>query len=229
MASGINDTFRQVGIAVGIAAWGALFLGRGADKVAELAAGTPAAEGDHPRQLIEAASSGNLGQALNAVPRGARETVSHAAREGFLSGINEILLLGGAARPHRVRAGPAARPRGRDRARGGPRGGRRARQDRRPARLRRSARLAWVPRWPSTVRRGRPSALTADDVLGSAASVSSFCSRCSSRPQRRPPPPPKSSARAAKPSTKAAKRRRRRRGRRRTAEMAVQADSPEGR
>jgi hypothetical protein len=95
MAAGINDTFRQVGIAVGIAAWGALFLGRGADKVSELAAGTPAAEGDHPRQLMEAASSGNLGQALNAVPAGARETVSHAAREGFLSGMNEILLLGG--------------------------------------------------------------------------------------------------------------------------------------
>src|SRR5213078_5191683 len=52
MASGINDTFRQVGIAVGVAAWGAIFLGRGADKVSTLAAGTPAAHGDHPRQLI---------------------------------------------------------------------------------------------------------------------------------------------------------------------------------
>ena len=29
MASGINDTFRQVGVAVGIAAWGAIFVGRG--------------------------------------------------------------------------------------------------------------------------------------------------------------------------------------------------------
>jgi MFS family permease len=94
MAAGINDTFRQVGIAVGIAAWGALFLGRGSDKVGELAAGTPAAEGDHPRQLIEAASSGHLGQALGAVPEGARETVAHAAREGFLAGINEIIVLG---------------------------------------------------------------------------------------------------------------------------------------
>jgi EmrB/QacA subfamily drug resistance transporter len=94
MASGINDTFRQVGIAVGIAAWGALFLGRGASKVTELAAGTPAAGGDRPRQLIEAASSGNLGQALNAVPAGARGTVAHATREGFLAGMNEVLLLG---------------------------------------------------------------------------------------------------------------------------------------
>ena len=94
MASGINDTFRQVGISVGIAAWGALFLGRGADKVSELAAGTPAAHGDRPRQLIEAASSGNLNQALGSVPDGARATVAHAAREGFLAGMNEILLLG---------------------------------------------------------------------------------------------------------------------------------------
>ena len=33
MAAGINDTFRQVGIAVGIAAWGAIFLSRGASEV----------------------------------------------------------------------------------------------------------------------------------------------------------------------------------------------------
>ena len=41
MAAGINDTFRQVGVAVGIAAWGAIFVGRGAAKVSELTAGTP--------------------------------------------------------------------------------------------------------------------------------------------------------------------------------------------
>ena len=48
MAAGINDTFRQVGIAVGIAAWGAIFLSRGASEVEQLAAGTPAATGDVP-------------------------------------------------------------------------------------------------------------------------------------------------------------------------------------
>jgi EmrB/QacA subfamily drug resistance transporter len=95
MASGINDTFRQVGIAVGIAAWGALFLARGADKAAELTAGTPGAGGDRPRQLVEAVSSGNLDHALGAIPPGSREAVANAAREGFLSGLNEILLLGG--------------------------------------------------------------------------------------------------------------------------------------
>jgi len=95
MASGINDTFRQVGIAVGIAAWGAIFLGRGESEVRELAAGTPAATGDRPRELVEASSSGNLDQALGAVPAGSRETVGDAAREGFLAGMNDILVLGG--------------------------------------------------------------------------------------------------------------------------------------
>jgi hypothetical protein len=95
MAAGINDTFRQVGIAIGIAAWGAIFLGRGAEKVEELAAGTPAATGERPRQLIEAVSSGNLDGALAAVPPGSREGVANAAREGFLSGLNELFVLGG--------------------------------------------------------------------------------------------------------------------------------------
>jgi EmrB/QacA subfamily drug resistance transporter len=94
MASGINDTFRQVGVAVGIAVWGAIFVSRGAGKVEELAAGTPAASGERPRQLVEAASSGNLDQALAAVPPEAREAASNAAREGFLAGLNDVLTLG---------------------------------------------------------------------------------------------------------------------------------------
>jgi len=95
MATGINDTFRQVGVAVGIAAWGAVFLARGESKLTDLAAGTPAAAGERPRELIEATSSGNLERALEGVPASARETVETAAREGFLSGFNEILVLGG--------------------------------------------------------------------------------------------------------------------------------------
>jgi EmrB/QacA subfamily drug resistance transporter len=94
MAAGINDTFRQVGVAVGIAVWGAIFVGRGADKVAELTAGTPVANGDRPRELVEAASSGNLDQALAAIPPGARQAASNAAGEGFLTGLNDVLVLG---------------------------------------------------------------------------------------------------------------------------------------
>ena len=94
MAAGINDTFRQVGVAVGVAAWGAIFLGRGAAKISELAAGTPAAAGNHPRQLLEAASDGRLRSALATVPHGARALLTSATREGFLSGLNAILVIG---------------------------------------------------------------------------------------------------------------------------------------
>jgi EmrB/QacA subfamily drug resistance transporter len=94
MAAGINDTFRQVGVAVGVAAWGAVFLGRGADRVAELTAGTPAATGERPRQLVEAASSGDLGTALAGLPPGSRASAAAAARDGFLTGLNEVLVLG---------------------------------------------------------------------------------------------------------------------------------------
>jgi predicted MFS family arabinose efflux permease len=95
MAAGINDTFRQVAIAVGVAAWGAIFLARGADKISTVAAGTPAATGDHPRTLIEAASGGQLGSALAHVPHGARELAANATHQGFLSGLNTILVIGG--------------------------------------------------------------------------------------------------------------------------------------
>jgi EmrB/QacA subfamily drug resistance transporter len=95
MAAGINDTFRQVGVAVGVAAWGAIFLAQASDKVASVAAGTPAATGGHPRQLVEALTSGHLAQAVSGVPHGAREAVVEATRQGFLTGFNAILVIGG--------------------------------------------------------------------------------------------------------------------------------------
>jgi EmrB/QacA subfamily drug resistance transporter len=93
MAAGINDTFRQVGVAVGIAAWGAVLLGRGADRVSGLAEGTPAATGDRPRELVEAATSGNLDPAVAALPPNAQENAANAANQGFLTGLNDVLAM----------------------------------------------------------------------------------------------------------------------------------------
>ncbi len=95
MASGINDTFRQIGVAVGVAAWGAIFLGRGADTITAATAGTPAAAGGHSRQLLEAASDGQLGAALAHAPAGAQHALEVATRQGFLNGLNSILTIGG--------------------------------------------------------------------------------------------------------------------------------------
>jgi hypothetical protein len=63
------------------------------DKVGELAAGTPAANGERPCEIVEAASSGNLDQILGAVPPEARQLVSDTAREGVLTGLNGVLML----------------------------------------------------------------------------------------------------------------------------------------
>ena len=96
MASGINDTFRQVGVAVGVAAWGAVFLGRATDKVSALTAGTPLAAPGHARGLVEAVSGGQLGSAVSSLPHGVRALAVSATRQGFLAGLNEILLIGAA-------------------------------------------------------------------------------------------------------------------------------------
>jgi EmrB/QacA subfamily drug resistance transporter len=95
MAAGINDTFRQVGVSVGVAVWGAIFVAQGAAKVSDLTAGTATATGDQPRHLVEAASSGSLHQALATVPQHTQPAIEHAAREGFLAGFNDVLTLGG--------------------------------------------------------------------------------------------------------------------------------------
>jgi EmrB/QacA subfamily drug resistance transporter len=92
MAAGINDTFRQVGIAVGIAAWGAIFLGVGASKVESASGGAVGSTQAH--ELIEASSSGALPQALASVPAGTRDVARSATEQGFVNGLNEILLLG---------------------------------------------------------------------------------------------------------------------------------------
>lgn len=96
MAAGVNDTFRQVGVALGTAVWGALFLARGSSAIGTLLAGTPAGAGGRPRQLIEAFSGGGFSAAAHAVPPNARGAVVYATQQGFLTGLNEILTIGGA-------------------------------------------------------------------------------------------------------------------------------------
>lgn len=96
MAAGVNDTFRQVGVAVGTAAWGAIFLARGSDRVAALASGTPVSTGERPRQLVEALTGGQLSAATRTMPHGARELAITATHQGFLTGLDAILVIGAA-------------------------------------------------------------------------------------------------------------------------------------
>jgi EmrB/QacA subfamily drug resistance transporter len=87
MASGINNTFRQVGIATGVAALGAIFQSQISSKLSELA---PQA----PPGFADSVSSGGIQAALQAAPPGSRAQLATAANQAFISGFNEILLVG---------------------------------------------------------------------------------------------------------------------------------------
>jgi hypothetical protein len=87
MASGINTTFRQVGIATGVAALGAIFQSR---IESELADGLPQAKPG----LSDLVASGGSKAAVAVVPPDARAQVAHAATVAFTSALNEILLVG---------------------------------------------------------------------------------------------------------------------------------------
>ncbi len=87
MGSGINTTFRQVGIATGVAALGAVFQSRVDSKLAELLPHAPAGLGE------VVASSGSRGVAALELPPAVHVKAVHAADVAFVSGFNEILLI----------------------------------------------------------------------------------------------------------------------------------------
>jgi MFS family permease len=86
MASGINNTFRQVGIATGVASLGAIFQSQVSSKLAELAPNAPPG-------FADAVSSGGAQAALQGAPSGSRAQLETAANQAFISGFNEILLV----------------------------------------------------------------------------------------------------------------------------------------
>jgi len=86
MGSGINTTFRQVGIATGVAGLGAIFQSQVNSKLSET---LPHA----PQGLAELVSVGGSRAAAAVTPPGARAEVTHAATVAFVSGLNEILLI----------------------------------------------------------------------------------------------------------------------------------------
>jgi len=86
MGSGINTTFRQVGIATGVASLGAIFQSRVDAKISALLPGAP-------HGLGEVVSSGGSRAVAGIAPPGQHAEYVHAAKVAFVSGFNEILLL----------------------------------------------------------------------------------------------------------------------------------------
>jgi EmrB/QacA subfamily drug resistance transporter len=93
MASGINNTFRQVGTATGIAALGAIFQSALSRHLAPKLAGTPLAS--HTPAIAHAVAAAGTPRVLTSVAEPQRAQVSVAIHSAFASAMNDILLVAG--------------------------------------------------------------------------------------------------------------------------------------
>jgi EmrB/QacA subfamily drug resistance transporter len=91
MASGINNTARQVGIAVGLASLGSLWQHEVARAVRQQA---PVAH--FPASLSSVAAKGGLSQALTVAPPSARSSLAAAVAKGSTSGFHAVTVVAGA-------------------------------------------------------------------------------------------------------------------------------------
>ncbi len=90
MGSGINSTFRQVGIATGIAALGSVFTG---EIRSHVAAGLRAAHQGGAASLAKAISNGEASQAIAHLPVHARAAAGGVARASFIASLNDLFLI----------------------------------------------------------------------------------------------------------------------------------------
>jgi EmrB/QacA subfamily drug resistance transporter len=92
MASGINSTFRQVGIATGIAALGAVFQTQVKDHVVS-GASRLALDSTIAHRLAAAVTSGHAPSALGHATPAQRAAIAEIARGSFATALNEIFLI----------------------------------------------------------------------------------------------------------------------------------------
>jgi EmrB/QacA subfamily drug resistance transporter len=88
MASGINSTLRQVGTATGVAAFGSLLATQSRSVIVSDLSRTALASHAHAI-AVQITSGGGAG--AGATLSG---PIAHAAKAGFVSGLNEVLLIG---------------------------------------------------------------------------------------------------------------------------------------
>lgn len=90
MASGANTTFRQIGIATGIAALGSIFTSQ---LHSHLTSTLPASLSGSAGSIANAARQGSVGQVLGSLPGADRATVELALKSSFASSLNDIIYV----------------------------------------------------------------------------------------------------------------------------------------
>ena len=90
MASGVNSTFRQVGIATGIAALGSIFTSAIQH---HLATALPPSLAGSAGKISSMIRQGSVGQALASAPPADRGALAMALRSSFAAGLNDLLYV----------------------------------------------------------------------------------------------------------------------------------------
>jgi len=88
MASGVNSTFRQIGIAASIAALGSIFNAALQHNLASV----PAVGSSAPR-IATVIRQGQVGRLLASLPPARRGVVAEAIRGAFAAGLNDLLFV----------------------------------------------------------------------------------------------------------------------------------------
>ena len=91
LASGVNSTFRQIGIAAGIAALGSIF-----NSALQHNLLTAPAVGSSAPRIVAMVRQGQVGQLLASLPPARRGVVAEAVRSAFAAGLNDLLIVTGA-------------------------------------------------------------------------------------------------------------------------------------
>lgn len=92
MASGINSTFRQIGLAMSIAVQGSLFASFLTRSIRSSLAGDPALAPLTGR-TIASVRQGTVGQVFGQVPPAARPHLAQAVRSSFTGGLNDLFVF----------------------------------------------------------------------------------------------------------------------------------------
>jgi EmrB/QacA subfamily drug resistance transporter len=92
MASGVNTTFREIGIAAGVAVYGSVFASALRHHLGQALATIPSLE-RHLPGVVTAIQQGNAAQAVNAVPGPSRAPLVAAIHASFASALNVLLVI----------------------------------------------------------------------------------------------------------------------------------------
>jgi hypothetical protein len=94
MASGVNTTFRQIGIATSIAVFGSIFASSLRSHLDHSLSGVPSLAGKSP-QIIGAVQQGTVGKIITSVPANTRGVLVAAIHGAFAGALNDLLIVSG--------------------------------------------------------------------------------------------------------------------------------------